>query len=240
LLEKHLKSIETLWSKVEKLDFDLPPIIEEEIKKAISNFYIPEIAFKRVYPRFERLTINKDLPIESKRIQNVKYLYNPPAKFINSYGRANLKNQSIFYATFLTPTAISELGPQKGYIITISNWKLLTPFEKLNVYPIHKYKSSKSEIIDLDIFAENRSNQIDTAYNEIIEKFTEKERKIITGLSKFIANCFSKNIKAENNSLYVITATLANKIFYEMFDNKIEAITYPSVKDSTKIANIAL
>ncbi|MEP1939490.1 MAG: hypothetical protein ABJK11_08010 [Balneola sp.] len=241
-MEEYLKSLEVLWSKIESIDFELPIELEKQIRTFIdAKFLIPEISFKRVYPSFERLTVNKRLPNNNnKRIDKIRHLYNPPSKYIRNYGRANLKNQSIFYATFLTPTAIDELKPEEGDLITISKWSILNREESLHVFPIFLPENVDSCKKLTGIVEQTKAIELSLQYDELLKNYSNEEGKVILALQKFISNCFSKRISSETNNQYVVTASLANKLLYKMFDGTLEAITYPSVQDSTGIDNIAL
>lgn len=241
-MEEYLKSLEVLWSKIESVDFELPAELEKVIRTFIdSKFQIPEISFKKVYPSFERLTVNKRLPEnDNTRINRIKYLYNPPAKYIRSYGRANLRNQSIFYATFLTPTAIDELKPEEGDLITISTWNILNNEESLHVFPIFLPEEVGLYKKLAGIVEPTKAAELSLKYEELLKSYSDAEGRVILGLQKFISNCFSKRIRPQNNNQYVVTASLANKLLYTMFDGTLEAITYPSVQDSTGVDNIAM
>jgi hypothetical protein len=47
-------------------------------------------------------------------------------------------------------------------------------------------------------------------------------------------------VSDNNTSRYLFTAAVADKILYQNFDGAIEAITYPSIHDSTGVKNIAI
>jgi|AntRauTorckE6833_2_1112554.scaffolds.fasta_scaffold29205_2 hypothetical protein len=53
-------------------------------------------------------------------------------------------------------------------------------------------------------------------------------------------NVFSLEVNENNTSRYLFTAAIADKIFHQNFDGAIEAITYPSIHDSTGVKNIAI
>lgn len=243
MIEEFLNSLKELWGRIERLEEEIDSDLENQIRYYIGDkLKLPEIIFERKFSSFERITINKKLSGNNNdRIVKIRYLYNPPPQFVNSYGRANLKNQAIFYATFLTPIAIKELKPDVGDIYTLSIWKLLNSYDKLIVYPIFQPKQvGKSEIFrSLDIFEKTRSDELSIMLDDLLENCPEEEKKVVTELLKFIANCFAKNIAPNHNSLYVFTASLANKIF-DLLEGRIEAITYPTVQDPTQIENIAL
>lgn len=246
MIEEYINSLKELSERIERVDFDIDTKLEMEIEKFISEkLQLPQIAFERKFPSFERITINKRvLPgKENTRLDKIKYLYNPPQKFVKSYGRANLKNQSIFYATFLTPIAMKELQPEVGDIFTLSIWKLLNSYDKIRVYPVFEPETNLEmykKFSDSDLFEKTRSAELSLMLEDFFKSHPNENKGLIIELMKFVSSCFSKKINPENNSLYVVTANLANKILNNMFDGRIEAITYPTVQDITKIENIAI
>lgn len=246
MIEEYINSLKELSERIDRVDFDINTELEVGIKKFISEkLQLPQIAFERKFPSFERITINKRvLPDkENIRLDKIKYLYNPPPKFVKSYGRANLKNQSIFYATFSTPIAMKELKPEVGDIYSLSIWKLLNSYDKIRVYPVFEPETDlemHKKFRGSDLFEKSRSTELSLMLENFFKSHPKEDKVLIIELMKFVSNCFSKKINPENNSLYVVNANLANKILNNMFDGKIEAITYPTVQDSTKIENIAI
>lgn len=240
--KEYLKSLKDLWERIERLEGEIDERIEEVTRSYLGEkLRFPEIFFERKFPSFERITINKKLPNNSnERINKVRYLHNPPPKFINSYGRANYKNQSIFYATFLTPIALKELKPEKGDLYTLSRWKLLNKYDKLLVFPIFKPEKVDNDSLlqSLDIFETKRATALSMMLTQLLDRH-EEDKNVIFELFTFIANCFAKKIAPQNNSFYVFTSSIANNIF-NMSEKRVEAITYPTVQDSTQIENIAL
>jgi len=53
-------------------------------------------------------------------------------------------------------------------------------------------------------------------------------------------NVFSLEVNENNTSRYLFSSAIADKIFHQNFDGVIEAITYPSIHDSTGVKNIAI
>lgn len=244
MIDGYLVSLKKLYSKVEKIDSNIPEESESELIQVIKEkLKLPAPSFFRVYPSFERLTINSSVPpFRNGRIERIKYLLNPPSRYVKNLGRANLRHQSIFYATFKPPTAINELKPKPGDLYTISKWKLIDKSTQLHVYPIFEkqkidlYKKLKSAgIAEYDEGAE-----LSILYEDILKDKSDEERKMIYGIQEFISNCFSLEVSDNNTSRYLFTAAVADKILYQNFDGAIEAITYPSIHDSTGVKNIAI
>ena len=84
---------------------------------------------KSRFPTIERITINKNVIGKNKRIHNLEFLKYPPAEKVNKYGRCNIPGTSVLYGTFMKPTAMMEMAPRVGDLITISKWKLKDDYE---------------------------------------------------------------------------------------------------------------
>ena len=131
-MDKHIEMSdleEKLNILKEKIDnFDLGLLNEEElnsIRKELDKHELAILCAEKVVPTFKRLTVNKYLPENNNETVNeISLLKNPPAESVKKYGRANLINQSILYGTFILPTALLELNPEVGDIVTVSEWEL--------------------------------------------------------------------------------------------------------------------
>ncbi len=66
----------------------------------------------------KRITVNKIIIGENRRIHNISQLSYPPdpETQVKKYGRANMRKQSIFYGTFNPITAMNEVGPNTNSI----------------------------------------------------------------------------------------------------------------------------
>jgi hypothetical protein len=146
VIDGYLEDLKKLYSKIEEIDQNIPEDRESELIQVIKEkIHLPTPSFFRLYPSFERLTINKKVPpFENSRIERIRYLLNPPSRYVENLGKANLRNQSIFYATFLPPTAINELKPKPGDLFTISKWKLIDRNTQIHVYPI--FEKQKTDL----------------------------------------------------------------------------------------------
>jgi hypothetical protein len=109
----------------------------------------------------------------------------------------------------------------------MSEWTLIEPETEMIVYPIF-LKMAKNA----DFF------QINNQYNSLTSMCEKPERELIDAQVEFIADIMSKRIY--HNNLYVITSSVANRIFFNGRKEEIEAIIYPSVKDKARIDNIAI
>ncbi|MGD1046634.1 MAG: hypothetical protein ABR936_15105 [Bacteroidota bacterium] len=224
----YLNDFRKLQQQIEKLDISSSPneeIIHISLLNDLNLWIFP---FTKIVKKFERLTINKSLPGNNNlTITEVKFLKYPPPDSVIKYNRANLKKQSILYATFLLPTILNENNPDKGDLVTISYWELREENTPLVVYPVFDYFNTKNL-------------QLKNEFNKGIQKYPEDLKDIVIIDNCLIASYFSKYIEKGKEINYTFSAHIADRIFNKMYNGKIEAIIYPSVKDITGIDNIAL
>ena len=182
------------------------------------------------FPILERMTINRNVLGENRRIHDSKFLKHPPKDRVKKYGRCNLIGQSIFYASALRTTALSEMRPKVGDLITKSIWALNKKDKRIRVAPIFG-KQPNNGIIN------PRTLEIKNQFFELVnQEFTGNRKKAIIDLSMFIAENFTKSVST-NHYLYIISAYFTNKIFE---NGDIDGIYYPSVKEKLSFENIAL
>ncbi|MEI7422017.1 MAG: RES domain-containing protein [Prolixibacteraceae bacterium] len=222
-----IKSLED----IDKLDLTISSIEENLIVSELMQFKLLHFAFNKVIPYLQRLTINKKLPnINNETITKLDDLKNPPdeiVKKLNRYGRANLKNQSVLYASFILPTLIKETNPDVGDLVTISRWKVKNEETPLIVSPIIDYTKCKDY-------------QLRTEFEKALSQLPNELQKITFQLYCLTAKHFGKYVERGKDINYIFSAHFADKIFHEIYDGKIEAIIYPSVQDSGATSNIAL
>lgn len=241
-----LEILKEYWSQIK----DEKTKLTDELKKQVSFFInneliLPEIAFYRTTPAFERIVINNRISdVGNSRIKEIKYLKNPPPECVLNYGRANLKYQSVFYATFFHPTAIKEMRPNETEIYTVSKWELSNESNNHDIltYPIFRPRADSSLYLKLkeQLFEENRDDEFTLQIEQLFKGFPKKEKIQIINLLIFISDCFAQKENKNSQNVYFFTASLANKIFNSIYDGKIEAITYPSVQDDVPCENIVL
>jgi hypothetical protein len=217
-----------LIQEIHKLDLSISPSDENSVISMLKTFQPWFFGFTKVVPSFERMTINRTLPNNNgETIHELKYLKNPPPESISKYGRANLKGQSILYATFILPTIIFEMKPKVGELVTISKWELKIPETNLLVCPIIDYPNC-------------RDYQLLNEFEKALKTCPKGFQDIIINDYNLIAQCFSKYVEKGKDINYIFSAHFADQIFNELYDGKIEAIIYPSVQDPVNSANIAL
>jgi hypothetical protein len=202
--------------------------------------YIKEITllsslmYKQRIDSFQRVTINSRIfNGEHKRITDINYLKYPPKEFVSRYGRANYPKQSILYATAEPITALSEMRPEIGDLITISTWKLKTNYD-LTVTPLFK-NHTKNGLIHNEL-----SLRAGLLYEKMVKQYDENTQKQLDIILQFIADCFSKDVDDNNHFDYFLSSYYANRIFKELENGEVDAILYPSVRQSLTISNIAM
>lgn len=206
----------------------------EWIKNYLKNVtFLTSLTYKQKISTFRRVTINSKVVGENVRISEVKYLKQPPKELVKRYGRANNIQESVLYATFDPITALSEMRPNIGDLITVSTWKLKNDHD-LTVTPIFK-NSTKDGIIHNEVSLRARIE-----YNKVVKQYDEQFRKQLDIILQFVADCFNKEVEDTNHYDYYLSSHYANRIFSELQNGDIEAILYPSVRQSLTLTNIAM
>ena len=206
----------------------------EWIKEYFKNVtLLTSLAYKQKISTFRRVTINSKVVGDNVRISDVKYLKQPPKELVKRYGRANNIQESVLYATFDPITALSEMRPNIGDLITVSTWKLKTDYD-LTITPIFK-NSTKDGIIHNEV-----SMRASIEYNKVLKQYDEQLRKQLDIILQFVADCFNKEVEDTNHYDYYLSSHYANRIFWELQNGEIEAILYPSVRQSLTLTNIAM
>jgi hypothetical protein len=185
------------------------------------------------FPTLERITINRNILGSNKRIKNIDFLKYPPADKVKKYGRCNLKQKSIFYGAPMIMTALSEMRPKVGDLITKSIWKLSTE-HTFKVCPIFHFQPTNGTMNPRTFELEQ------DFYKEVNKNYSENFREAVINLSKFIAFHFSKNVNSENDRDYIFSAFFADKLLNELDGGSIEGLVYPSVKERLSFENVAL
>lgn len=211
--------------------------INEKEVEVIKNFLkevemISGLVYRQKIEKFQRVTVNSWIEGVDDRIDYVKHLKNPPVEYVKKYGRANVVEQSVLYATFDYLTALSEMRPKVGDKITVSFWKLNTDYD-LCVTPIFKRMVRGEVQNELSLRAQIQ------VYN-ILNKYELNIRKQIEIILDFIADTFSKEIQDGNHFDYYLSSHYANRLFNEFENGEVDAILYPSVRQSLAFSNIAL
>lgn len=207
--------------------------LTNNLDKAIPFFSTP--IFEMRFTQLQRITINKNIfGGSNKRIDEIAFLKYPPPNKVSRYGRANLIGQSVFYCTTNPITALNEMNPQIGDLITTSTWKQKEDDYKLRISPIFKNTSSDGKVHN------ELSLKFGIAYKNVLRHHTKEVAEQIDELLQFMADCFAKNVEYGNNYDYALSAFYANKILYQFQDGSIDALVYPSVADRLDFSNLAI
>ncbi|PKB00404.1 RES domain-containing protein [Flavobacteriaceae bacterium MAR_2009_75] len=185
------------------------------------------------FKKIERITINRNILKTNKRIRNIDFLKYPPKEYVKSYGRCNLKNQSVFYGATLITTALSEMRPKVGDLITKSIWRNKTG-HTFKICPIFLQQPTNNTF-------NPRTFELTQDFHNIIDKqYSGNMKEAVLNVSKFIAYQFGKIVNSKNHLNYIFSAFFSDKILNEFDNGSIEGILYPSVKEKLSFENIAL
>lgn len=207
--------------------------LHDNLDKMIPFFSSP--IFDMRFPELQRITINKNLfGGDNKRIDEVKFLKYPPSPLVSKHGRANLIGQSVFYSTSNPITAMNEMKPQVGDLITTSTWRQKDDGYYLQISPVFK-------ITTLDGITHNElSLRFKTAYEDALKHHPKDTADQIDLLLQFVADCFAKDVDYGNNYDYALSAFFANKILNVFHNGQIDALVYPSVADRLDFSNVSI
>lgn len=229
----YISSLKTLYDKIDRLNEGFPEIFENVLKEYFKPIKIICKIGSGVFPTLERITVNKRVIKTNERILNSKDLKYPPEKCVKNFGRANLKGQSVFYGTFNFITAIKEMQPEVGDLITISSWGLIQKENYLVTCPMFLSQPQNSHsFFKLRTFY--------TSFFSDLLNYPKPIANLIYELHRFYAKCFSREISRSNSQAYIFTALLADKILNHHRNGVIDAILYPSTKDDLLTDNIAI
>ena len=181
-----------------------------------------------------RLTINKRIPgNRNDRINSIDFLKSPPESSISRYGRCNLINNSILYGAFTWFTASNELKPQKGDLVTISNW-VPKPKSVLSICPIF-FKTTSNGFTHNELSFEFKIQY----ENFINEHYPKAKHAQLNLFMEFLAECFAKEVDEHNHYDYFLSSYLA-KIIFDTPNSQIDTIIYPSVQEKLGYSNMAI
>ena len=197
--------------------------------------FISSPIFTTGFPKIQRVTINKYLPDNNnERIQDIKFLKYPPAAAVKRNGRANYVGQSMLYATFDPITAMSEMRPKVGDRITTSTW-ILHDDKDLVITPIFMLTSGNGGESHNEL-----SLRYLSGYERALREHPEDRQKLIEEVIMFATECFAKDVDYGNSPDYMLSAWFANRLLFDFEDGRIEALVYPSVRQSLGMSNIVI
>lgn len=236
LKDGDLNNFKALLDYFRQLSADgVSPLIEKQLLSMLDNSipFFSHLVMGHVFPEIHRLTVNRRVTGNNKRIKDIKLLKYPPADKVTKYGRCNLPKQSVLYASFMKMTTMSELKPRIGDLITETTWRVKDN-QGLLYCPIFKNQPTKKDFIN------PRTLEINNLYEKQLKDFPEKIKNQIDALVQFVADNFTKRVHPERHIDYIFSAYFSNKIFNEFENGTIEAIYYPSVQDGLSFENLAI
>ena len=211
-----IDSIQIQIDELEKLDRQKVSI--KSLKKRISKLMEGYSCYTRIvdaeYAFRARINSSK------KFFTNVGQLWYPPSDKINKYGRLNRPKQSLFYIAASQDTAILEMRPQKGDILTILRCKLINSNKKPHVMELggaEKFSQHKIQST-INLFENTNTGRRYLGSKENIEK----NRKI----RSFLAREFTRIIDRGKEHEFKITVAIADIL---MSSNNIDGVEYPSI-----------
>lgn len=234
-IENYLSSLKELYKRINSTNSEFPVYLENKIQKYFEPIKILCVTGSGIFPVIERISVNKRV-LKGKmntRIFEVEKLKYPPEKCVVKYGRANLKGQSVFYGTFNFITAVKEMQPEKGDLITISKWKLKSENDILITCPMFM-KQPLDNSVNIKLLSMFKNFILD------LRRFPPQVSKLIYEIHEFYANCFARKIESNNNQGYIYTAILADKILNYYQNGIVDAIIYPSTQEDFKTENIVI
>jgi hypothetical protein len=191
------------------------------------------LTHEQEFPELHRLTINKKILGSNKRIDNIEFLKYPPEHLVTSYGRCNMPNQSVLYASYGMLNIYSEMKPLKGDLVTISTWRSKDN-STLKFHPIF-LNQPPDGTVNLIMYNYNME------YLKLIEQYPPNMKKRITLLNSFVADMFTKRFSHNSNDLnYLFSAYFSNRMLNKNNNVDVEAIFYPSVQQKLAFENIAI
>ncbi len=230
-----VNNIKALFGYIKVLSDDgFSPEVVGKIKEMLNYAkpFFKQLILEESFPELIRLTINKKVLGDNKRIKEINHIKYPPPHKVGRYGRCNLPGQSILYAGFLKPTILNELKPDSGDMITTSLWKVKDE-QKMFYCPVFLNQPTDGTF-------NIRSEQIRHFFEKTINKNSAEEKELIRFMSQFVADAFSKNVSSNNDLDYFLSAYFSSIIFNEMKYGQVEAICYPSVQEKLAFENIAI
>ncbi len=241
--EEEVKKFKNLLEHLKQIAEDgVTPLIEKYILSML-DYALPffsHLVLEDDFYELHRLTINKKVIGKNKRIHDIKFLKYPPSENVVNYGRCNYPKQSIFYGSFFHMTAINEMKPRIGDLVTFSVWRAKTG-TTLKYCPIFKNQPPMFKNPDPNKRTINpRTFKINELYEEKIKDYPTYMRQQIDELVQFVADAFTKSVNPKNSLDYIFSAYFSNKIFNEFEKGNIEAIYYPSVQDKLSFENVSI
>jgi len=216
--------------KIDKLNEQELNVLVTEFKKFMN--YI--LAFwSDSYPsRLWRVSINKNINNQSRRLSKISEIIGPPTDKAK-INRCNLDSESVFYSALDLNTAFWETMPKVGDDITVSEWKIKNG-KQLNLHHIfHPFK-------------ENVSKESQEAYEQhlkLIQPYEQSYKEIHLELIAFACDEFMKAVANDKKVNYLFSAIISSQLLQQERDAngfRIDSISYPCTKKNHSVTNVAI
>lgn len=185
---------------------------------------------------FFRLVQNSAVPNAKGKIRYQKYLSYPPLDLVKKskrYNRANTPDFNLFYATDSFDSALLELKPDVGDIVTVGTWVPKQGKTILTSYPV------THNPLTAQVNPEAKKGYL--AFQEIKQYNHPTLMKFMETIFGFVSEEFAKPVK--DHWEYFLSAKFSERIL--KINNaesewNYECMVYPSVGNKYSVNNIAL
>lgn len=208
--------------------------------------YFPYIKHNYSFKYLFRLVINKRIANENVRLMQIVNLKYPPNKErVKKYGRCNLPQQSILYASLQSMTALDEMKPQAGDLITETVW-IRKSNKSLTYIPIFGNQPTNAPMINpttgeiIPYLINPRTFEMNEWFKQDMSTYPKNLRSLSIKIVQFFADCFSKRVNPANHFNYLFSAYIADKFLNKIENAEIDAVYYPSVADKLNSENLAI
>jgi len=182
-----------------------------------------------------RVVINENIIKSNERIYSSHYLTYPSIDIVRKSGRfnrANTSNTTVFYTSETIDTALKELKPPVGKIITIGAWKPKSQTKTFTSFPVGHNERA---------FMNEGARKATSAFNDIASVNPPELIQYVKRYFELIGREFSK--KVEHHYEYIISALFSESILACRDDPRnefnMECIVYPSVGNEFNTSNVA-
>ena len=242
LNKKHLDILKSLSKK--EITSNNERLILNLLDKLFIYFVFSK--YQDCFDIIHRITINKKILKTNKRLKDIGNLkYPPDCNLVTTYGRCNLPNQSVLYASFMEITSLGELRPKIGDLITQSTWKLKVDVP-LTYVPIFSKQPTNEPFINtmtgetIEGLSNLRTLDLERRFKEVCEDLPKNLKELCYCVVEFIAEFFAKKVNSGNHLNYIFSAYFSNKFLNVIEGGSIDAIVYPSVPDKLNSENLAI
>lgn len=207
----YIKELESISKKLRSVDGSLNSSERVALIGKIIKGYTTK-PLSAIYLGVFRARKNENDKLFSK----ISELWYPPAE-VTKIGRANCLNNPVFYCSENPNTAIVEMRPKDGDVITGIECKIKTSKIYPNVIPVGIYQLLKQRK-DVPKFIFPKEISLRNSY-----------------IDSFLYNEFTSDLETNPEKLYINTSIISSRLLKEPF----EGLAYPSVQFGTNFINFA-